>query len=125
MAALSDLLDVIGFLFVLAACCGPFALYLGWLVAAGRERDHLRIKRDYEGSGRKVLEIAFAGLDFPQRNGAPPWRLYRVSLQRDDGRVEIFRVGVEATLVSDPDLRDDDPERLRAFKAENQRFFLG
>jgi hypothetical protein len=84
------------------------------IVAVSPRSDVLRIKRDYEGRGRRVLNATRRGTIWGSRS-MPSYRRYDVEVLRHDGQVKTFEVGVQFTLLSDPDLREEDPARRKAF----------
>ncbi len=110
-----------------------FALFAAWAVvglivlpwritAVSPERDQLRIKRDYEGQGREVVEVRRIGTDWGGRY-TPTYRRYAVTVRRHDGETAEFVVGVAFGLASDAELQEYDPEKRRAFFKGSQSHF--
>ncbi|KQZ22842.1 MULTISPECIES: hypothetical protein [Caulobacter] len=92
------------------------------IVAVSPRSDVLRIKRDYEGRGRRVLNAIRRGTIWGSRS-MPSYRRYDIEVLRHDGQVETFEVGVQFTLLSDPDLREENQARRRAFFQGSASYF--
>jgi hypothetical protein len=84
--------------------------------------DILRIKRDYEGQGRRVLTATRRGTIWGSRS-VPSYRRYDVEVMRHDGQTQVFEVGVQFTLASDPQLLDPDDGRRRTFFQGSTTYF--
>lgn len=92
------------------------------IVAVSPRSDVLRIKRDHEGRGRRVLNAIRRGTIWGSRS-MPSYRRYDIEVLRHDGQVETFEVGVQFTLLSDPDLREENQARRRAFFQGSASYF--
>jgi hypothetical protein len=92
------------------------------IVAVSPRSDVLRIKRDYEGRGRRVLKATRRGTIWGARS-IPSYRRYDVEVARHDGQVQAFGVGVQFTLLSDPDLREEDETGRKAFFQGSDSYF--
>jgi hypothetical protein len=84
--------------------------------------DILRIKRDYEGQGRRVLTTTRRGTIWGSRS-VPSYRRYDVEVMRHDGQTQVFEVGVQFTLASDPQLLDPDDGRRKIFFQGSATYF--
>ena len=93
-----------------------------WAMLASPKSDLLRIKRDYEGQGRRVVASTRSGTMWGSRSG-PTYRLYNVVVSRHDGQEEAFKVGVQVTLFGDADLFEEDAVRRKAFFLGSQTHF--
>jgi hypothetical protein len=80
-----------------------------------------RIKRSFEGEGRRVLSIQKTGA-LPPGRSSPPYRCYRVEVLRHDGVKDIFRARVSAGLFDD-DLVDLDADQRRRFNEGSRTWF--
>jgi hypothetical protein len=92
------------------------------IVVISPKSDVLRIKRDYEGRGRRVLATTRRGTIWGSRS-VPSYRRYDVEVARHDGQVQTFEVGVQFTLSSDPDLLEPDEKRRRTFFRGSASYF--
>ncbi|WP_419319526.1 hypothetical protein ACN2C7_01985 [Caulobacter sp. ErkDOM-E] len=113
-------------LFLFAVFAWPMVQFLilpVWIWRVTPARDELRIKRDFEGQGRRVIMVRRIGTDWGSRS-VPTYRKYEVTVERHDGPIETFKVGVAFTLGPDPAISDDEPERRKAFFKGSQSFFL-
>lgn len=92
------------------------------IIAISPRSDVLRLKRDYEGQGRRVVAATRRGTIWGSRS-VPSYRRYDVEVARHDGQVQTFEVGVQFTLFSDPDLLEPDEKRRRAFFQGSTSYF--
>jgi hypothetical protein len=92
------------------------------IMAVSPRSDILRIKRDYEGRGRRVLKAIRRGTIWGSRS-MPSYRRYEVEVVRHDGQIQTFEVGVQFTLLSDPGLQEGDETRRKMFFRGSDSYF--
>ena len=92
------------------------------IMLASPGSDVLRIKRDYEGQGRRVLTATRRGTIWGSRN-TPSYRRYDVAVARHDGQIKTFEIGVQFTLFSDPDLLEPDEKHRKIFFQGSADYF--
>lgn len=92
------------------------------IILASPGSDVLRIKRDYEGQGRRVLTTTRRGTIWGSRS-IPSYRRYDVVVARHDGQIRTFEIGVQFTLFSDPDLLEPDEKHRKIFFQGSAGYF--
>jgi hypothetical protein len=92
-----------------------------WAAVTNPPSATLRIKRSFEGDGRRVVSVKKTGA-LPPGRSSPPYRCYRVEVLRHDGVKAVFPAHVSAGLFSD-DLVDVEADRRRRFNQGSKTWF--
>lgn len=93
-------MDLIALLLPLAVILPLVGLWFGWANRSAAS-DGPRIKRDYEGPGRRVVRLERCGFAWGGRS-SPSFRKYAVTVEAVGGRLDTRHVGVEVTVLGDP-----------------------